>query len=359
MKTFMKIISLVMFSAFIIFAVAGQVDAKWPERPITMVIPFGAGGGTDTITRSYAKEMEKYLGVTITCINRTGAGGALAMDLVSKQPADGYWLLSIGSFAKSLRVMGRTKSISWKDWQFYKAANGIVAWAVKPDSPFKTFADFLDAARTNPNKYTISAASVGTIMHEGNVIMMNEAKIRARTVHYKSGAASVLACLQGEVDISGVGLHEEIEFIRAGKLRLLAVFAKKSIKLKDGKVLRPIGDFVPSAFKYAPFGPEYCFAVKRNVPSEVLEKLKNAFAAAINSPNFENLLKKRFFFKNIVVGEEADRLGALRESVTAWLLWDLKLPSAKVNPADLGIPKAKDFDSWWPPEGYKPRFKSD
>jgi len=67
-------------------------------------------------------------------------------------------------------------------------------------------------------------------------------------------------------------------------------------------------------------------------------------------------LKKKFFFKALAVGDEADKLAALRESVTAWLLWDLKVQGVKVNPADLGIPRPEKFDAWWPPKGYKPRM---
>ena len=357
MKTFIKIASLVMVSVLMIFAGATHVDAAWPERPVTVVIQYKAGGGTDTLTRAYTKGMEKYLGVTLNAINRPGAIGALAMDFVYAKPANGYWWLGASQFSKPLRVMGYTKLIAWKDWQYYKSANGLQAWAVRPDSPFKTLADFLDAAHANPGKYKMSNSGVGGIWNEGNELLIKESKINIHQIAYKGGAPGVLACLQGEVDVAGSGLHEQIEFIRAGKLRNLAVFAKEPIKLKDGTVLRPVTDFVPGLAMYAPFGSEYTLGVRRDSPVEALEKIKDAFIASINSPEFEALLKKKFFFKAITVGEEADRMAALRESVTAWLLWDLKIEGVKVNPADLGIPRPEDFSAWWPPKGYKPRIK--
>jgi hypothetical protein len=98
--------------------------------------------------------------------------------------------------------------------------------------------------------------------------------------------------------------------------------------------------------------------VKRETPPEILEKIKQAFIAAVNSPEFEDYLEKKFFFKDIKVGEEADRMAALRESVTAWLFWDKKIEGVKVNPADLGIPKPEAFDAWWPPKEYKARISS-
>jgi len=94
MKMYFKIASLVMISAFVVFAFTTHADAAWPERPVTVVIQYKAGGGTDTLTRAYTKAMEKSLGVTVNAVNRPGAIGALAMDYVYAKPADGYWWLS-------------------------------------------------------------------------------------------------------------------------------------------------------------------------------------------------------------------------------------------------------------------------
>ncbi len=345
-----------MISVFVMFKPAMQVVAAWPERPITVVIQYKAGDGVDTLTRAYTKAMEENLGITVNAINRPGAIGSLAMDFVAVKPADGYWWLGASQFSKPVRIMGHSKLIAWKDWQYYKCANGLQAWAVRPDSPFKTFADFLNAARKNPGKYTFSNPGLGGIWHEGNELLIEETKIKVRQISYKGGNPSVLACLQGEIDVAASGLHEQIEYIRGGKLRNLAVFVKEPIRLRDGKVLKPVTEFVPAMTKYVPFGSEYTLGVKRDTPVAVLEKIKDALIAAVNSPDFEALLKKKLFFKALTVGEEADKLAALRESETAWLFWDLKIEGVKVNPAELGIPRPEKFDAWWPPKGYKPRM---
>jgi len=359
MKSYAKHVFLVMISLLFAVSMAVPASAAWPgKKPITVVIQYKAGGGTDILTRAYTKAMEKYLGTTVNAVNRPGAIGSLAMDFASSKPADGYWWLGASQFSKPLRVMGYTKLKAWEDWQYYKIANGLQGWAVKADSPFKTMDDFIKAARKNPGKYSISNSGVGGIWNEGNEIMIKGAKIEVRQIPYKGGAPGALACLQGEVDVTGSGIHETIEYIRAGKLRNLAVFTKKPIKLKDGKVLRPITDSIPSLAGYAPFGSEYTLGVKRDTPVAVLEKIKKAFVAAADSPKFQSLLKKKFFFKAVTVGKEADRLASLRESVTAWLFWDLKVKGVKVNPADLGIPRPADFEKWWPPKGYKPRISS-
>jgi len=359
MKKHVKLVSMAAIS--LCFAVAAAVPAKaeWPgSKPITVVIQYKAGGGTDVMTRAYTKAMEKQLGATVNAVNREGAVGALAMDFVNSKPSDGYWWLGASQFSKPLRIMGHTKLSPWKDWQYYKIASGIQGWAVRPDSPFKTMGDFLEAAKKNPDKYSIANSGVGGIWNEGNQIMIKGAGIKVREIPYKGGAPAALACLQGEVDVTGSGIHETIEHIKAGKLRNLAVFTKEPIKLEDGTVLRPITEFIPSLAGYAPFGSEYTLGVKRDAPVEALEKIKKAFIVAADAPEFKTLLAKDFFFKDVVVGEEADRMAALRESVTAWLFWDLKLEGVKANPEELGIPRPEEFDKWWPPQGYTPRISA-
>jgi tripartite-type tricarboxylate transporter receptor subunit TctC len=358
MKIYFRIASLLVLSCFFVTGMVTQSSAEWPDnKPITAVIQYKAGGGTDTMTRAYSAEMESPIGTTINAVNRPGALGALAMDFVWQKPSDGHWWLGGSNFGKQLRVMGHTKLSPWKDWQYFKAGNSIQGFAVRADSPFKTLGDFIEAARKSPGKYKISNSGIGGLWAEGITMLASAAKIDIKQVPYKGGAPAALALMQGEVDVAGSGLHETIEFIRSGKMRNLAIFAKDPITLKNGTVLQPIGKYVPTLAAAAPFGGYYTLAVKRDTPVPIIEKIAAAFKEACNSPKFEGLLNKKFFLKDVLVGEAADKAAARAESTTAWLLWDLKVEGAKVNPADVGIPRPEDFDKWWPPKGYKPRIK--
>ena len=342
--------------SFILVATTATA-ADWPtSKPITAVIMYKAGGGTDTMTRAYTKAMEEALGATVNAVNRPGATGSLAADFAYSKPADGNWWLGGSQFGKSLRVLGLSTLTPYGDWQWFKVANGIQAFSVKADSPFKTMEDFINAAKKDPGKVSMSNSGIGGIWHEGNEIMTQVAGVKTKQVPYKGGAPAVLAALQGEVDVAGSGLHEVIGHIRSGEMRNLAIFTKEPIKLDDGTVLRPITEVLPNLASYAPFGSEYTLGVRRDTPADVLMKIKEAFVAAADSPEFNELLEKKFFFKAVTTGEDADRLATLREAVTSWLFWDMKVEGAKVNPADLGIPRPEDFDKWWPPEGYKPLF---
>jgi len=195
MKSYVKVGAVCIFSLLLVFTFTAQSFADWPgNKPISVVISYKAGGGTDTMTRAYTSAMEDFIGTTINSMNRPGAVGALAMDFVASKPSDGYWWQGASNFNKSLRVMGHTK-LSWRDWQYFKAANSTQSFAVRPDSPFKTMDDFIAAAKKDPGKYKINGSGVGGLWSEGVALLESTAGIKLRTVQYKGGKPGVLSDL--------------------------------------------------------------------------------------------------------------------------------------------------------------------
>ena len=112
--------------------------AKWPDKPVTLVIMYAAGGGTDVVMRLIAKEMAVAKGWSIEPINKPGAVGGIATNYVLQQPADGYTLLGAANFNKFVRVMGHTNSKCWEDWTIMQAASSLASWSVREESEFKT-----------------------------------------------------------------------------------------------------------------------------------------------------------------------------------------------------------------------------
>jgi len=336
----------------------GAAKAEWPERPITLVVMYGAGGGTDTIIRALATEMANVTGWTINVINKPGAVGGVATKYVLNKPSDGYTLLGAANFNKFVRVMGHSDSVAWKDWQYFQAANAVASWSVRPDSPFQTFEDAIEAARANPGKVSISTSGTGGLWQELALIVSEAAGVKLKYIPYKGGKAATLAGLQGEVDIAGGGLHEHIEFIRAGKLRNLQHTAPESIDDAKAGHLRSVGDAIPSLKSKLPVGGTYNVGVKRDTSMEILKKIEAAFVAAANSGSFKGLMKKKFFYLNIATGAEADRRAAMLETMTATTFFNTQDQIGKKvkSPDELGLPKPADFDTWWPPQGYSPRM---
>lgn len=330
--------------------------AKWPERPVTLTVMYAAGGGTDVGLRAISTEMAKIAKWDINVINKPGSVGAIATSFVLDKSADGYWWLGAANYNKFVRVMGHSTSKAWEDWQYMQAANSLASWSVKPDSPFKSFQDVVAYGKKNPGKLTLSTSGTGGLWHELAAIIAQAAGINLRYVPYKGGKPATLAGLQGEVDIAGGGVHEHIEFIKAGKLRCLQQTGKTDIVVPGGPTLPSIGNFVPQLKPTLPVGGTYNIGIRRNVPVEIIREIEKAFVAAVKSPAFGEIAKKRYFDVDIRTGVDADRRAAQLETLTAATFAEVKDQIGKkvMTAAELGLPTPDKFDQWWPPKGYKP-----
>lgn len=357
-RTFLAGTAASMAALSITIPAGGAKAAGYPERPITVVVMYAAGGGTDVIMRKIADEMAKAKGWTVNVINKPGAVGGVATKYVHGQESDGYTILGGANYNKFVRVMGHVDMVPWNEWVFFQAAGSLASWSVPTDSPFKTFADVVEAAKANPGKVSISTSGTGGIWHELALIVGSFAGIELKYVPYKGGKPATLAGLQGEVDIAGGGVHEHIDLIRAGKMRNLQQAGTEDITLEDGTVLPSIGNILPEIKPFLPVGGTYNFIMKRDTPVEVLEMVQDAFVAAANSESFQEMVKQKFFLLDIVTGEKADRRAAQQEVVTVDIFnkFSDQIGAEVKSADDLGLPKPADFDAWWPPKDYKPRI---
>lgn len=329
---------------------------SYPARPVTLVVMYAAGGGTDTVMRKLAEEMAAAKGWTINVANRPGAVGGVATQFVGAARPDGYTLLGGANYNRFVRVLGHAEFTPWTDWLSMKAANALASWSVRPDSPFETMEDAIAAAKANPGSVTISTSGTGGVWHELALIVANIAGMELKYVPYQGGKPATLAGLQGETDIAGGGLHEHIDLIRAGEMRNLTQTSVDDITLDDGKVLRSIASILPESRKILPVGATYNFMMRRDVPPEIMQELADGFRAAANSAGFKELVDSKFFQLDVKVGEEADREGALMETVTTDIFnrFQDQIGAEVKTAAELGLPAPEDFEGWWPPEGYTP-----
>lgn len=330
--------------------------AGWPKKPITVVVMYKAGGGTDTIMRVIAKEMASSRGWKVSVINKPGAVGGVATKYVASKASDGYTVLGGANYNKFVRVMGHSDMVPWENWVFFQAAASVASWSVRADSPYKTFDDVVKAAKASPGKISISTSGTGGLWHELALIVGDAAGIRLKYVPYKGGKPATLAGLQGETDIAGGGVHEHIELIRAGKLRNLQQTGPADLDVPGVGKLPSVGNFVPQLKPFLPVGGTYNFIMKRDTPVEVLQTVKAAFQDAVKSKSFQDIVKKKYFLNDVRFGEDADRRAAQLETVTvATFNKNADQIGAPVKSAkDLGLPTPDKFESWWPPKGYKP-----
>lgn len=334
------------------FAVARA--AGWPSKPITAVIGYKAGGGTDFVARTATAIMEPIMGgATIKPVNQPGASGSLATDFVWNKPANGYWWLSTAGFNRGLRVTKAHDTNPYMDWQFHHADTAIMSISVLPDSPIKDMADFIKRCKDNPGKLKISNSGIGGSWHLGGTLVKKVAGIDYTDVPYKGGKPAVLACLNGEVDAVTSGVHEHLQHLKSGKLRNLAVCSSADMTIQ-GVTMTSITHTVPGLKSHTPFGGGSTMGMRRDTDPGILKQVGAAWMQAIGSDKFKELEAKKPRFPDPAIGEEADRRAALWETVAANLLHEAG--KSKVDPKDLGIPPIDEFNNFWPPKGYKPAF---
>lgn len=329
----------------------------YPERPVSLVVMYGAGGGTDTIMRKIAEEMAKAKGWTINVLNKPGAVGGVATQFVHAQPSDGYTILGGANYNKFVRVMGHVDLVPWENWVFFQAASAIASWSVPINSPYQTLADVISDAKANPGKVSISTSGTGGLWHELAMIVGSFAGIELKYVPYKGGKAATLAGLQGETNIAGGGVHEHVDLVRSGKLRCLQQTGTEDIVLENGAVMPTVGNLIPAIKSFLPIGGTYNFIMKRDTDPAILKEVEEAFVAAANSDGFRAMVESKFFQLDVQTGEQADRTAAKLEVITVdtFNKFSDQIGAEVKSAIDLGLPSPADFDSWWPPAGYSPK----
>jgi len=206
----------------------GAAHAAWPDRPVTLVVPWGAGGGTDATARIIGALLEKELGQPVNVVNRTGGNGVVGHQAIAGAAPDGY---TIGLATVEIAMMhhqGLTQ-LSYKNYTPIALMNfDPAALTVSAESPYKTFDDLLKAVKANPGKLKASGTGQGGIWHLGLAGMLSDLKLAPTGVRFvpSNGAAPAMVDLAaGGVDIVAASLPEARSLIDAGKARPLVIMA--------------------------------------------------------------------------------------------------------------------------------------
>jgi tripartite-type tricarboxylate transporter receptor subunit TctC len=227
------------FARLVAFAVAalacGTVLAQaYPSRPITFVVPWGAGGGTDTTARYFAAMLEKELGQPVNVVNRTGGGGVVGHSAIASAAPDGYTIGMITVEISMMHWQGLTE-LNPASYTPLALVNADPAgFTVKADSPFKSVKEVLDYAKANPGKLKASGTGQGGIWHLALAGLLNDAKIPQSAIPWvpSNGAAPAMQDLAaGGVDVVTCSLPEARALIEAGKAKPLAVMDSKPTPL--------------------------------------------------------------------------------------------------------------------------------
>lgn len=213
------------------WAAAAQ-EARFPAKPITVVVPQAAGGANDAIARVIAHRLSEQLGQSVVVDNRPGAGGNVGTAYTAKTRPDGYTLLVTADSAQVINPW-LYKSVGFdpvKDFEPVAplATAGYVLVA-HPSFPAKNVAELIAAAKVAPGKYAIASAGNGTLNHLIGEMLQKAAGIQLQHIPYKGSAAAATDVVGGQVPLSVQSLPSSIAFIKAGKLKVLGVVNEKRV----------------------------------------------------------------------------------------------------------------------------------
>jgi tripartite-type tricarboxylate transporter receptor subunit TctC len=208
---------------------------SYPSKPVTIVVPFAAGGDADQSARNLSIVAQRVLQQPIVVFNKPGASGAIGSQAVRDAAPDGYTLLlaRVGSQVV-LPALQRDLAYRWNDFTFIGLLElNPVVCIVHPDSPYMTFADLTRAIRATPGRLNYSSSGAGTILHLAPQLMLRTMGLPADAavnVSYKGGSEAVLAVLTREVDFSCGNLTSELGQIASGRLRPLVTTTRERVK---------------------------------------------------------------------------------------------------------------------------------
>ena len=301
---------------------AAAPAADWPARPVTLVVPQGAGSGSDVVARLLAVHMGTALGQSVVVDNRTGGGGIIAHQAVARAQPDGYTLL-LSSTAQLLVVPAMNSAARYQLDDFAPVAPVLrapfaILVANTPAAP-KTLRDLVEQVRSQPAAY--ASAGTGTMTHLGSEIFLRRAGLKATHVPYKGSGAALTDLIGGQVLFATDSLTAALTHVRSGKLRVLAVTGTQRLpSLPDAPTTAEAG--------YAGVNATSWFAVfaPAATPKPVIDKLTADLKKVVENPAFKQKAQEQ--------GATADymspqQLGAMVK--TEWSNWAQVVKSSKIE----------------------------
>lgn len=260
--------------------------SDYPNREITFIVPYAAGGGSDLSVRAIAAAAEKQLGVPIGVVNKPGGNASIGMSEAANSKPDGYTLVMNSVEGTTLPHLGLSP-FTYKDFKHIMQFNlDPSALTVKTDGPFKTLDDLLEHAKKNSGEIRVGGSGTGGIWHLGASLIEKETGVKFTYVPFDGAAPAATALLGGHIDAVTVSPAEVLTHVRAGTLTTLAVVSQeRSPALPDVPTFQELGyDISAGAWRG--------IDVHKDTPDEIVAILEEAFLKATEDPEFISFMEE-------------------------------------------------------------------
>jgi tripartite-type tricarboxylate transporter receptor subunit TctC len=288
----------------------------FPERPITMIVPYGAGGGSDQLSRTMARAVEKIIGVGIQVVNKPGGGGRAAIQDFLAAPRDGYMVMEHIDEAVTLYASGKVKENPGKDWAPLAIAQVTFSQLyVRPDDDrLKDWASFLKYAKANPGGVTIAnVGNVGSMERVNMLLLEKEFGFKTTQISFDKPAERYGEFIGGHVDVLFEQPGDVRSFLDAAKMKPILTFLKeRPSAFADVPSLKDIG------VKFEPLLRFRGFFAHKDVPKDRLKYLEWAFAQGYNSVEFQEFNKKKYMHLINSYRNTTDARKMIREAVATY-----------------------------------------
>ena len=271
--------------AFFVAVLALPAYAAYPERPIKLIVPWAAGGDTDSIYRAFAPFLEKHLGGNVVVANVGGASGTKGAKEAKDSAADGYTIFAVHDSIHSTFYTG-VADVNWNDFEpICLVASTPSILTASPKAPWKDIKALLDDAKKRPGQITVGA-TLGSTSHFFPAEVEQAAKIKFKYVPYEGTAPRMNALLGSHIDLAESNLTQKGK-AEAGHMRFLAIASdKRSPEAPDVPTLKESGVNVTYAVNRGLLAP-------KGTPAPVLQKLRSSCAAAAKEAGFADAMKSQ------------------------------------------------------------------
>ena len=287
---------------------------SYPEKPVTMVVPFPPGGSSDMVARVLSTKLATSLGQPFVIENQPGATGAIGAARVKRAPADGYTILvaSIGVYATNPFLQKGLQYDPVKDFDLLtvavRAPNVLVA---NPSVPVNNVAELIEYLKKNPDKVSFATSGAGSSDHLTAALFWQRTGTNGIHVPYKGGGPAIQDLIAGHSQVSFQNINSVLNHIRAGKLKALAVTGEKRASvLPDVPTLAEAGVKGVDVFSWQ------AVAAPKGLPKDVNDKLHGAIVKVLNDPEVRKNLTEQGFE---VVGNSQEQFGTfLNQELARW-----------------------------------------